>query len=196
VSSQIILLVTATAVVLYAVAMYNALVRRKNQFLNAFSQIDVQLQRRHELIPNLVEIATGYLQHERETLVAVTEARNQAAEKSRAAAAAPDSPGLVQALADAESRLSGAMGKLNVVMEDYPELKADERMQDLHEQLTTTENRVGFSRQAYSDAAMRYNVYREQFPPVMVARLFSFQAADLFEAANDEIKEPVRVSFN
>jgi len=195
-STSIVLAVVGVALILYAVLIYNTLIRRKNHYLNAYSQIDVQLQRRYELIPNLVEIAKGYLQHEQQTLIDVTEARNSAAACSKDAAADPGTPGVMQALANAESRLTGAMGKLNVVIEAYPELQADNRMQDLHDQLTTTENRVGYARQAYSDASMRYNTYREQFPPVIVARLFDFREADLFVAVNDEIHQRVTVSFD
>ncbi|MBX2823459.1 MAG: LemA family protein [Gammaproteobacteria bacterium] len=195
-STLVILGVIGVAFVLYGVMIYNKLIRFKNHFRNAYSQIDVQLQRRHELIPNLVEIARGYLKHEQQTLVAVTEARNAAASCSKDAAADPGNPGVMQALAKAESQLAGAMGKLNVVMEAYPELKADERMQDLHDELTSTENRVGYARQAYSDAVMRYNAYREQFPPVIVAQLFSFKEADLFAVVSEEIKQPVSVSFD
>lgn len=194
-STTAILLIVACVVGAYVIAMYNSLVRRKNRFLNAFSQIDVQLQRRYELIPNLVEVAKGYLQHEHETLVEVTQARNNASDRAKEAASQPGSPGLVNALAQAEQTLAGAMGKLNVVMEDYPDLKADETMRDLHLQFETTENRVSFARQAYSDAVMRYNTYREEFPPVIVARLFAFQEADLFEVEDEAIKKPITVSF-
>jgi len=154
-----ILLLVVGAVVVYGIVVYNKLVSLKNRFKNAFSQIDVQLKRRYELIPNLVEVARGYMQHENETLTQVTEARNTASSCASEAAASPDNAGLVNALAGAEKQLAGAMGKFNVVMEAYPDLKADQNMQDLHTELTNTDNRVAFSRQAYSDSVMRYNKY-------------------------------------
>ncbi len=194
-SASAILLVLLIAFLGFAAIVYNKLVAQKNQFKNAFSQIDVQLQRRYELIPNLVEVARGYMKHENETLVGVTEARNTASEKAKAAAAAPDDAGLVGALAGAEKSLAGAMGRLNVVMEAYPDLKADQQMQDLASELTTTDNRVAYARQAYSDAVMRYNTYREQFPANILAGAFSFKEADLFELEDKSHAEPVRVSF-
>jgi len=190
-----ILLVAVLALAAYAVIVYNRLITLKNQFMNAFSQIDVQLQRRYELIPNLVEIASAYLKHEQETLVGVTQARNAAAESCRAAANNPQDASLVGALAQAESTLAGSLGKLNMVMESYPELKADERMQDLHDELSSTENRVSFSRQAYSDSVMEYNTAREKFPAVLIAGACSFREADLFEVKSEEMLEPVSVSF-
>lgn len=190
-----IALIVVVLVVAYAVMVYNRLITHKNRFKNAFSQIDVQLQRRYELIPNLVEIASKYVTHEKETLTAVIEARNQASKACEDASANPDKSGLVGALAKAEQTLGNAMGKLNVVMEDYPELKADETLRDLHDELTTTENRVTYARQAYSDAVMRYNTEREQFPAVIVANTCNFNEADLFEAANDAVHEPIKVSF-
>lgn len=190
-----IALVAAILLAGYAVMVYNSLVSHRNRFKNAFSQIDVQLQRRYELIPNLVEIASKYVSHEKETLTAVTEARNNASKACKAAAANPGQSGLVGALAQAEQSLGSAMGKFNLVVEDYPELKADETLRDLHDELTSTENRVAYSRQAYSDAVMRYNIEREQFPAVIVANTCNFAEADLFEAANDAVHEPVKVSF-
>lgn len=190
-----ILLIAVAGIVAYGIYLYNDLVQLRNRFHNAFSQIDVQLQRRHELIPNLVEVAKGYMNHEHETLTKVTQARNSAEEKRAEASGHSDNAGLVGALASAESALSGAMGKLNVVMEAYPDLKADQQMRDLHDELATTENRVAFSRQAYSDAAMRYNVLREQFPSNLIAGRFSFQAADLFELEAGVSRAPVKVSF-
>ncbi len=190
-----ILLIVLLLLAAYAVMVYNRLVTHRNRFKNAFSQIDVQLQRRYELIPNLVEIASKYITHEKETLTAVVEARNQASKACTAAAKNPDKSGVVGALAQAEQTLGNAMGKFNMVIEDYPELKADETMRDLHDELTSTENRVTYARQAYSDAVMRYNTEREQFPAVIVANTCSFVEADLFEAANDEVYKPVKVSF-
>ncbi len=189
-------LIVAVLVAAYFVMVYNRLVTHRNRFKNAFSQIDVQLQRRYELIPNLVEVANKYVKHEKETLTAVMDARNQASKACKEASANPDKSGLVGALAQAEQTLGNAMGKFNMVMEAYPELKADESLRDLHDELTTTENRVGYSRQAYSDAVMRYNTEREQFPAVIVANTCSFLEADLFEAANEEIREPIKVAFS
>jgi len=190
-----ILLVVLVLLIVYGVMVYNRLVTHKNRFKNAFSQIDVQLQRRYELIPNLVEIANKYVTHEKETLTAVIEARNQASKACEEAAANPGESGLMGALAKAEQSLGNAMGKLNLVVEDYPELKADESLRDLHDELTSTENRVSYARQAYSDAVMRYNTEREQFPAVVVANTCNFNEADLFEAANDDNREPVKVQF-
>lgn len=190
-----ILLIVFGLLAAYAVLIYNRLITHKNRFKNAFSQIDVQLQRRYELIPNLVEVAKKYISHENETLTAVVEARNQASRACEQASANPEDSGLVGALAKAEQTLGNALGKFNVVMEDYPELKADESLRDLHDELTTTENRVGFARQAYSDAVMKYNIEREQFPAVIVANACNFKEADLFEAANDAVHEPINVSF-
>jgi len=174
------------------IVLYNRLVALRNRVRNGWSQIDVQLQRRYELIPNLVETARAYLVHERETLQAVTEARN-GAERCREAAAA--SQGQLGKLAAAEHGVVGALGQLNLVMEAYPELKADERMNRLHEDLASTENRVAFARQAYSDAVMRYNTGIEQFPAVIAARIMRFDPADLFEAASARHREAVTVSF-
>ncbi len=179
----------------FVVGLYNSLVKRRNEFKNAFSQIDVQLQRRYELIPNLVETARAYMEHESETLIGVTEARNTAEKKREAAAANPQDSSLVNALAQAEAKLGSAMGGFSMVMENYPEIKADQSMRDLHDELTTTENRVGFARQAYSDAVMRYNTAREEFPSNIVAGTFNFAAADLFEIESQEMRESVKVSF-
>lgn len=180
---------------LVVVQLYNRLVSLRNRFLNGFSQIEVQLQRRYELIPNLVETAKAYMSHESETLVAVTEARNQASRRCADAAVEPQNASLVGALASAENTLTSAMGQLNFVMESYPELKADTQMLELQEELTSTENRVAFARQAYSDAVMQYNIAREQFPAIIVANSFSFKEADLFEVSEPAMKQPVVVSF-
>lgn len=184
--------VLAAAVLL--IVLYNRLVALRNRWRNAFSQIDVQLQRRYELIPNLVETARAYLTHERETLTAVTEARN-GAEQQRQRASQQTDAGAIGALAAAEQQVAGALGRFNLVMEAYPELKADERLSELHADLASTENRVGFARQAYSDAVMRYNIGIEQFPAVIVARLFGFEEAALFEADDPVMREAVTVSF-
>ncbi len=194
-SSTTVMLIIALLVAAFAVMIYNRLISLKNRFLNAFSQIDVQLQRRYELIPNLVEIASKYVSHENETLTAVIEARNQASDRCKDAAENPQDASLIGALAKAEQSLGNAMSKFNVVMEDYPELKADESLRDLHEELTSTENRVSFARQAYSDAVMQYNTEREKFPANLVASAFAMKEADLFEADSTEIRKPVKVSF-
>ena len=194
-STGLVLGLVAALLVVVGVVLYNRLVALRARHVNAFSQIDVQLQRRHELIPNLVETARAYLAHERETLVAVTEARDTAESARRDAAAAPGDAARIGALASAEGVLGSAMGRLNLVMEAYPELKADERMAELHAELASTENRVGFARQAYSDAAMRYNTAREQFPTVLVANGFGFGEAASFELEDAGYRKPVEVSF-
>lgn len=189
------MLFISVALLVLGVLIYNRLITRKNRFLNAFSQIEVQLQRRYELIPNLVETAGAYMKHEHESLIAVTEARNNAASRCTEAGKNPDNSALVGALASAEGSLSSAMGRLNMVMEAYPDLKADETMRDLSEELSSTENRIAFARQAYSDAVMSYNTAREQFPAVIVAAAFSFKEADLFEVDSPEMSQVVKVSF-
>jgi len=188
-------LTIAVIIIVAGIYFYNRLITLKNRFLNGFSQIDVQLQRRYELIPNLVETAKAYMKHENETLTAVTEARNAASKSCEAASADPADAGLVGALAAAEGRLGSAMGRLNLVMENYPELKADTQMLALQEELTSTENRVAFARQAYSDSVMQFNTAREQFPAVLVAAAFSFREADLFEIAEPAMRQAVKVSF-
>lgn len=190
-----LILITTILLLAYGVLIYNRLISLKNRFENAFSQVDVQLQRRYELIPNLVETARAYMKHESETLQAVTDARNTASRACSEAARQPDDASAVGALASAEGSLMSAMGRFNVVMEAYPELKADQSMQDLHESLATTENRVAFSRQAYSDSVMNYNTAREQFPAVIIASICSFKEADLFEVSEPEMKQAVKVSF-
>lgn len=188
-------LIALVLIGIYAVIVFNGLVSRRNQFKNAFSQIDVQLQRRYELIPGLIEIAKKYISHENETLTAVVKARNNASDCCEKAAQHPEDSSLVGALAQAEQVLGDAMGKFNVVIEDYPELKADESLRDLHDQLTSTENRVAYARQAYSDSVMRYNTACEQFPAVIVAKACGFKEADLFESANPAVQQPIKVSF-
>ncbi len=194
--SATLLTVLAGVVLLIAVmVVYNRLITLRNQTSNAFSQIEVQLQRRYELIPNLVETAKAYMAHESETLLAVTEARNEASSRCNAASKNPDDASLIGALASAEGALTSAMGRLNVVMENYPELRADAQMRDLGEELASTENRVAFARQAYSDSVMTYNTAREQFPAVIVANLYSFKEADLFAAEDPAMKQTVKVAF-
>jgi LemA protein len=177
------------------VGMYNGLVRARNGFRNAFAQIDVQLKRRHDLIPNLVETAKGYMAHERETLEAVIAARNQAESMRTTAAMNPSDAAAVGQLAQAEGRLGGVMGRLFAVAEAYPDLKANANMMQLSEELTTTENKVSFARQAYNDAVTFFNNKRETFPTNFIANMFSFGAAALFEVSDEKEREAVKVSF-
>lgn len=169
--SSIIFWVVIIGIIFYIVSIFNHLVTLKNRFQNGFSQIEVQLKRRYDLIPNLVETAKGYMSHERETLEAVISARNEAMAVLKTASADP-SGAAIQNLAGAENALAGAMGKLNVVMEAYPDLKASENMMQLTEELTSTENRVSFARQAFNDAVTEFNTYRQSFPPVIFAARF------------------------
>lgn len=181
---------------LFIAGIYNRLVKLRNRFKNAFSQIDVQLKRRYDLIPNLVETAKGYMKHERETLEAVIQARNQAAAASDSAAAQPGDPEAMRNLSGAEGQLTGALGRLLVTVERYPDLKANQNMAQLMEELTSTENRVAFARQAYNDAVMRYNTTRESFPAVMFAGMLKFKPAELFEIEEEEQREAPEVSFS
>jgi len=190
-----IVLGVVVVLVLMVVGIYNRLVALRNLFKNAFAQIDVQLQRRHDLIPNLVEAAKAYLTHERGTLENVTAARNQAVAARSAAAANPADGAAVQTLLGAEGALSGAMGRLFAVMEAYPNLKADQTIARLMEELSSTENRVAFARQAYNDAVMQYNTTRETFPNVVFAGAFGFQSAVLFDIANTADREAPQVKF-
>jgi len=181
--------------ILYIVIIYNRLVKLKNRFKNAFAQIDVQLRRRYDLIPNLVETAKGYLKHEKETLENVIAARNQALSAMKQASASPDNAGAVKALMGAEATLGGALLNFNALNEAYPELKADQTIAQLSEELASTENRVGFARQAYNDEVMVYNTQRETFPDTMFTGMMGFKEAALFEVKNPEVKERVNVSF-
>ena len=179
----------------WLISVYNGLVTLRNRFENAFSQIDVQLKRRYDLIPNLVEVAKGYLSHERETLEAVVQARNQAVAAEKNAAAKPGDPAAMQNLASAETQLGGTLSRLLMVAEAYPDLKANQNMMALQEELTSTENKVAYARQGYNDAVMRYNTTRERFPAVMIAGSFGFQKAELFELKSEKEREAPRVSF-
>jgi LemA protein len=191
-----IVLLVIVALVFFVVSLYNRLVGARNGYKNAFAQIDVQLTRRYDLIPNLVETAKGYLKHERETLEAVIRARNSAIEGLKAASANPGDPAAMQKLSGADGQLAGALGRLFAVAEAYPDLKANQNMMQLSEELTSTENKVAFSRQAYNDAVMSYNNQREMFPGSMIAGMFNFTSAQLLEAAKPEAREAPKVSFN
>jgi LemA protein len=190
----LVLIVLAVIVI----GIYNKLVAFKNRYENAFAQIEVQLKRRHDLIPNLVETAKGYMSHERETLEAVIAARNVAAGGLSNAAKHPGDADAMNQLAGAEGALTGAMGRLFAVMEAYPDLKANQNMMALQEEITSTENKVAFSRQAFNDAVTSYNTYRQSFPPVIVAPLFGHATnASLLEFADSaQIQDAPKVSFN
>src|SRR5690554_367745 len=180
---------------LFFVGIYNKLVTGRNHFENEFSQIDVQLKRRHDLIPNLVETAKGYLAHERETFEAVIQARNQAQAAGKQAAQNPSDASAMKGMMGAESSLSGALGRLMVTVEAYPELKADQQMQRLQEELSSTENRIAFARQAFNDAVTSYNIKRETFPSVLVAGSLGFRPATLFEIEVEEERRAPQVAF-
>jgi LemA protein len=196
-TGTIIFLLIVTFVLFYIIRIFNTLVALKNRFQNAFSQIEVQLKRRYELIPNLVETAKAYMQHERETLEAVISARNEAAAGLKAASADPSSASALKKLASGEGMLQGAMGRLNIAVEAYPELKANENMMQLSEELTSTENRVAFSRQAFNDAVTEYNSYRQSFPQNFLATTFGHKKdASLLEFEDSaEIQAAPQVSF-
>jgi LemA protein len=192
----LILLVLAVVVGLWGVGIYNGLVTSRNQYKNAFAQIDVQLTRRYDLIPNLVEVAKGYMKHEAGTLEAVTAARGAAMSGLSAAKANPGDATAMQQLGAAEGQLTGALGRLMAVSEAYPDLKANQTMMQLSEELTSTENKVAFARQAYNDSVMSYNNRREVFPSSMIAGTFNFQPAALLEITEPEKREAVKVSFS
>ena len=182
-------------VVIYLVSIYNRLVSFRNQFKNGFAQIDVQLQRRHDLIPNLVESAKAYLSHEKSTLTQVMEARNNAVSAQKDAARDPGDNKSIQRLGSAENLLTKALANFYAVAENYPELKANETIQQLMEELSSTENRVSFARQAYNDGVMTYNIFREQFPNNIIAGMFAFRETAQLELENPEARQAPKVSF-
>ena len=194
-ASFLFLLALIVVLALVVVGIYNRLVALRNRFKNAFAQIDVQLKRRYDLIPNLVETAKGYLKHEHSTLEDVIKARNIAYTASQAAAANPADAGAVKNLLGAESGLAGALSRLMVVSEAYPDLKANQNMMQLTEELTSTENKIAFARQAYNDSVMAYNTSRETFPNVVLAGLFGFLPAELFHVEDPSEKTAPKVSF-
>ena len=199
-NAAVIILIVILLVVLIAAAwvagIYNSLVGLRNRFRNAYAQIDVQLKRRYDLIPNLVETAKGYLKHERETLEAVIKARNIAYAAAQSAAANPADAAAIRGVTSAETGLAGALSRLMVVSEQYPELKANQNMLQVSEELTSTENKIAFARQAYNDAVMGYNTARETFPSVLLAGLFGFAAAEAFKVEDPNERAAPRVSFN
>jgi LemA protein len=182
-------------IVVFVIGGYNKLVALRNRFKNAYAQIDVQLKRRYDLIPNLVETAKGYIKHERETLEAVTKARNIAYAASQTAAANPGDASAMKGIVSAESGLTGALSRLLMVSEQYPDLKANQNMMQLTEELTSTENKVAFARQAYNDSVMVYNTQRETFPTNLIAGTFNFTAAELFVIDQPEQRDAPKVSF-
>lgn len=190
-----IVLAVLVVLVLWVVGIYNALVTLRNRFKNAFAQIDVQLKRRYDLIPNLVEIAKGYLKHERETLEAVIKARNIALAASQAAAANPADGNAVKGLMSAEAGLGGVLSRLMMVSEQYPDLKANQNMKQLTEELTSTENKISFARQAFNDSVMVYNTKRETFPNNIFAGMFSFLPAELFKVEDPTERNAPQVKF-
>jgi LemA protein len=192
----VIVLVFALGLVGFVIGGYNKLVTLRNRYKNAYAQIDVQLKRRYDLIPNLVETAKGYIKHERETLEAVTQARNIAYAASQAAAAKPGDAGAIKNLVSAESGLAGTLSRLMMVSEQYPDLKANQNMMQLTEELTSTENKISFARQAYNDSVMVYNTDREVFPSNLIAGIFNFSPAELFVIDKPEQKDAPKVSFS
>lgn len=182
-------------VAIFLVSIYNRLVAARNQYKNAFAQIDVQLTRRYDLIPNLVEVAKRYMAHEKDTLEAVVNARNAAVTGLKDAAAHPDDPEAVKKLAEAEQGLSGALGRLFALSEAYPDLKANENMMQLSEELTSTENKVAFARQAFNDGVMKYNILVESFPNNLIAGVFGFTRAQLLDIEDPAKREAVQVDF-
>ena len=188
-----VIIVIGVGLILWVMGVYNGLVTLRNRYKNAFSQIDVQLKRRHDLIPNLVETAKGFMKHERETLEAVIQARNMASSARQGVDL--ENPESMTALMAAEGTLGNSLGRLFALSEAYPDLKSNANMLQLSEELTSTENKVSFSRQAYNDAVTAYNTKREMFPSNMIANVFNFKEASLFEVKNESEREAVKVSF-
>ncbi len=191
----LVFLAVVVVLVLAVIGMYNRLVGLRNRFKNAYAQIDVQLKRRYDLIPNLVETAKGYIKHERETLEAVVQARNAAYAATQRAAANPTDAAAVRGAMQADGQLTGMLSRLFAVAEAYPDLKANQTMMTLMEELTSTENKVSFARQAYNDSVMQYNTARETFPSIIIANSFGFAAAQLFEVESAEERKAPKVSF-
>lgn len=192
----IIVLAVLAALVFWAISVYNSMVAGRNRFKNGYAQIDVQLKRRYDLIPNLVEVAKGYMKHERETLEAVIQARNQAVSANTQVSADPSDAAAVQALARSEGALASSLGKMFALSEAYPDLKANENMMQLTEELTSTENKISFARQAYNDSVMQYNTLIEQFPGTIFAGMFGFKQGELLQATEaPEERKAVKVSF-
>jgi LemA protein len=194
--APLILLAIAIALAIgFVVAIYNRLVTLRNRFRNAYSQIDVQLKRRYDLIPNLVEAVKGYMAHERQTLTAVIQARNAASAANAFASANPGNADALRGIASAEASLTSVLGRIKILAEAYPDLKANQNVAELMEQLSSTENRVAFARQAYNDAVMLYNIQTQKFPSSLIASIFNFDQAPLFEIQNEQERAPVAVSF-
>ncbi len=191
-----ILIAIVVGLFLFVIGIYNGLVTSRNGYKNAFAQIDVQLQRRHDLIPNLVETAKGYIKHERDTLEAVIAARNSAVASLKTASAAPGDPAAMQQLAASQGQLTGALGRLMAVAEAYPDLKANQNMMQLSEELASTENRVAFARQAFNDSVMGYNNKREVFPSNIIAGAFGFGEARQLELEVPQARQAPKVSFS
>jgi LemA protein len=191
----VVVLLVAVGLIGFFISGYNKLVTWRNRYKNAYAQIDVQLKRRYDLIPNLVETAKGYIKHERETLEAVTQARNIAYAAAKAAAANPGDAGAMKNLGAAETGLAGTLSRLMMVSESYPDLKANQNMMQLSEELTSTENKISFARQAYNDSVMVYNTDREVFPSNLIAGMFNFGPAELFVIDKPEQKDAPKVSF-
>ncbi len=195
-TALIVICVSALVAVVLVISIYNKLVTLKNRFENAFSQIEVQLQRRYDLIPNLIETVKGYMKHEKETLEAVIQARNQAAGSLKAASQNPGDAGAIAGLAGAEGLLGGALGRLFALSESYPDLKADQNMANLQEELSSTENKVAFSRQAFNDAVTNYNTYKQTFPPVVFSSACGHaEDATLLQFESEKIADAPKVQF-
>lgn len=193
--SGMIAIIVIVFLILWVIGVFNSLVALRNRYKNAYAQIDVQLKRRYDLIPNLVETAKGYMAHERETLEAVITARNKAVTANQQVAINPSDAAAVTGLSAAESQLGGALGKLFALSENYPDLKANQNMSQLMEELTSTENKIGFARQSFNDSVTSYNTTRESFPANIIANTFGFTAAQMLEMANPAERDPVKVSF-